>query len=74
MSSVTIYSRADIKGIVKEELNKNINWIYAELKRIRNRITDIEKIIKFYEKEYRFKFPDDYGVAIFRGVDSLCYD
>ena len=46
MRTINIYSKKEIAEMVKEELSSELNWIYSELKRLRLKLNDIEKIIQ----------------------------
>lgn len=44
MKTINIYSRKEIEEIVKEKLRKELDFIYEELKRLRVKIVDLERI------------------------------
>ena len=46
MQEIRIYSREDIKNTVASELKNSLDFIYAELDKLRERINDLDQMFK----------------------------
>jgi len=46
MQTIQHYSKIDIEKIIDRKLRKNLDLIYDKLDKLRNKLIDIEKIIK----------------------------
>jgi len=44
-STITIYTRVEIEEIVKEKLKLELSFIYQELDKFRNRLSDIDTLL-----------------------------